>query len=522
MSQWYNSLVPNIIDENMLNLAVVEQGPTGKAGEIAKEEGIDFKDVKHLQLDFRNILKIDNLWQFKTLTKLQMDNNIIEKIEGLETLINLVWLDLSFNNIEIIEGLDGLINLEDLTLYNNRISHIENMDSLANLQIFSIGNNHLNQLENILYLRRFQHLRTLNLDGNSLCEDERYKIYIAAYLPNLVYLDFRLIDKNIREIGLRTYHYPIEELIHNEKTEFMKLEATRLKDEELALHKAAYVEYLNGSNLFDSMFAEDVEAEKLGHLPGLAEFVETYKAEFTEICIKIFHYGLRGYETREKEVKQFLECLQEAIEDNQNIGVEIIKDFEEKSKEFISEQQHIVEASLLEIHVDNFRIALKKLWNTLMNLEMQLVDQLEETIKDFERNISEMVSTYIENVQALIAQCRDLENHYHENVLEIAVSTYEKMVKNEVEEEMPDELRTLFVDKDTIVNAVNASHDMHLLKIDNREDELVTRSNGWTTAMMDKLHMEEINRNRKRVLEINHYIDHWYSELEFLYMQEAV
>uniref|UniRef100_A0A4W3IEN8 Dynein regulatory complex subunit 3 n=1 Tax=Callorhinchus milii TaxID=7868 RepID=A0A4W3IEN8_CALMI len=502
MSQWYNSLVPNIIDENMLNLAVVEQGPTGKAGEIAKEEGIDFKDVKHLQLDFRNILKIDNLWQFKTLTKLQMDNNIIEKIEGLETLINLVWLDLSFNNIEIIEGLDGLINLEDLTLYNNRISHIENMDSLANLQIFSIGNNHLNQLENILYLRRFQHLRTLNLDGNSLCEDERYKIYIAAYLPNLVYLDFRLIDKNI------TLPHTAEDLY------VLELWSTLLH----SLHLAAYVEYLNGSNLFDSMFAEDVEAEKLGHLPGLAEF-----AEFTEICIKIFHYGLRGYETREKEVKQFLECLQEAIEDNQNIGVEIIKDFEEKSKEFISEQQHIVEASLLEIHVDNFRIALKKLWNTLMNLEMQLVDQLEEsdTTQLATKRMAVHLSYQFLN-QITIAQCRDLENHYHENVLEIAVSTYEKMVKNEVEEEMPDELRTLFVDKDTIVNAVNASHDMHLLKIDNREDELVTRSNGWTTAMMDKLHMEEINRNRKRVLEINHYIDHWYSELEFLYMQEAV
>uniref|UniRef100_A0A4W3IAT2 Dynein regulatory complex subunit 3 n=1 Tax=Callorhinchus milii TaxID=7868 RepID=A0A4W3IAT2_CALMI len=425
MSQWYNSLVPNIIDENMLNLAVVEQEAP----------------ILCMLLD---ILKIDNLWQFKTLTKLQMDNNIIEKIEGLETLINLVWLDLSFNNIEIIEGLDGLINLEDLTLYNNRISHIENMDSLANLQIFSIGNNHLNQLENILYLRRFQHLRTLNLDGNSLCEDERYKIYIAAYLPNLVYLDFRLIDKNIREIGLRTYHYPIEELIHNEKTEFMKLEATRLKDEELALHKAAYVEYLNGSNLFDSMFAEDVEAEKLGHLPGLAEF-----AEFTEICIKIFHYGLRGYETREKEVKQFLECLQEAIEDNQNIGVEIIKDFEEKSKEVGSRHES-----------DTTQLATKRM---AVHLSYQFLNQI------------------------TIAQCRDLENHYHENVLEIAVSTYEKMVKNEVEEEMPDELRTLFVDKDTIVNAVNASHDMHLLKIDNREDELVTRSNGWTTAMMDKV-----------------------------------
>lgn len=43
----------------------------------------------------------------------------------------------------------------------------------------------------------------------------------------------------------------------------------------------------------------------------------------------------------------------------------------------------------------------------------------------------------------------------------------------------------LFVDKDTIVNAVGASHDIHLLKIDNREDELVTRTNSWCTHLVD-------------------------------------
>lgn len=43
----------------------------------------------------------------------------------------------------------------------------------------------------------------------------------------------------------------------------------------------------------------------------------------------------------------------------------------------------------------------------------------------------------------------------------------------------------LFVDKDTIFNAVGASHDIHLLKIDNREDELVTRANSWCTHLVD-------------------------------------
>nr|XP_014339812.1 PREDICTED: leucine-rich repeat-containing protein 48-like [Latimeria chalumnae] len=92
MSRLYDTIEPNVIDEEMLLKAVEEQGPKEEAGKIAKKEGIDFNDVTHLRLDFRNILKIDNLWRFVKLTKLQMDNNIIEKIEGLDCLTNLVWL----------------------------------------------------------------------------------------------------------------------------------------------------------------------------------------------------------------------------------------------------------------------------------------------------------------------------------------------------------------------------------------------------------------------------------------------
>jgi len=32
----------------------------------------------------------------------------------------------------------------------------------------------------------------------------------------------------------------------------------------------------------------------------------------------------------------------------------------------------------------------------------------------------------------------------------------------------------LMVDKDTVINAVTSSHDIHLLKIDNREDDIIT------------------------------------------------
>ena len=75
----------------------------------------------------------------------------------------------------------------------------------------------------------------------------------------------------------------------------------------------------------------------------------------------------------------------------------------------------------------------------------------------------------------------------------------------------------LCIDKDTIINAVTASHDLHLLKIDNREDELVKRINGWLSSTIEEIHeKEEIARNRSRVSEINHMIDHLRDEMEHL------
>lgn len=38
----------------------------------------------------------------------------------------------------------------------------------------------------------------------------------------------------------------------------------------------AFMEHLDGSFLFDSMYSEDVEGNKLSYLPGVGELLETY------------------------------------------------------------------------------------------------------------------------------------------------------------------------------------------------------------------------------------------------------
>ncbi|CAN0260453.1 unnamed protein product [Lampetra planeri] len=520
MNQLYDSGEPNVIDEEMLIQAVEEQDPKRQPGKISHLQDVDFKEITQLRLDFKNILRIDNLWQCNNITKLQLDNNIIEKIEGLESLINLQWLDLSFNNIEVIKGLDTLTKLEDLSICNNRISRLENMDSLKNLQILSAGNNSLDQLPNMVYLRTFPRLSSLNVRGNPLCEDEQYKFYIAAYLPNLVYLDFRRLDDNTKEQAFQKYHYLIEELKHNENIALQKKEEHLQKENMLALHKAAFVDTLDDKAVFDNMFSEDADGAILQSLPEMSGFVDeypfdfTYRQKFVDICQKIFEYGLQQYRQREEEVDDFTRSVNEAKGDNRQAASAIIGDFEKENAQLFEEVQQITDAAVLDAKILEHSQKINNMWDALMKLEIQLLDQLEDVVKDFERNLTDMVGAFIENLLPTLSQCRELENNYHEKLLEVLMSTFDKIVKNELKEELSEDLRLIFTDKDSLVNAASASHDIHLLKIDNKEDDIISRANTWMATFVQRVQDEEVKRNRARVTEINHYVDYLHEELQ--------
>lgn len=517
MSRLYDTVEPSVIDEEMLMRAVEEQGPKEEAGKIAKTEGIDFGDVASLRLDFKNILKIDGLWEFVNLTRLQLDNNIIEKIEGIDMLVNLVWLDLSFNNIEVIEGLDSLKKLEDLTLYNNRISRIENMDTLVNLQVFSVGNNDLKELENITYLRRLKKLKTVNLSNNPFCEFENYKQYVAAFLPHLEFLDYRLLDDQTKAAAYERHMIQIEEMLDNEKKAQAREDEAERQATELELHKKAYVEHMNGPHLFESMYSEDAEGQKLKEMPGVDEILVVFSEKFTATCQQIFEYGLQEHKKREVEVAMFWECVEEAKAENKELGMKAVEEYMLEKKRMSTELGQVTDPKLMEQRVSEYNTRVTELWDKLMGLELQLVDQLEEVIQNFDRNMQDLVTNFIEQLQGFLSQARDTENVHNERMMEIAQVTLDKVAKNELDDEISEDLRMLFVDKDTIMNAVSTSHDAHLLKIDNKEDDIVTRINNWLKSMIEGIHDEqEIKRNRARVTEINHLIDHLREEIDNL------
>lgn len=102
---------------------------------------------------------------------------------------------------------------------------------------------------------------------------------------------------------------------------------------------------------------------------------------------------------------------------------------------------NITDQVVQEAKFNEYNDEVNKLWDKLMSLEVQVVDQLEDIIKEFERNLSEMVNNFVEQIQGLFGQLRDLENLHFEKMHEPCFSFLEKMIKGDVPDDFPDDLR---------------------------------------------------------------------------------
>lgn len=501
----YNSIEPTVIDEELLKRARNEQ-VSPEIAEIARREGIDHAEVTSLRLDYKNILKIDNLWGFENLTKLQLDNNIIERIENIGFLKNLTWLDLSFNNITVIEGLDGLTKLTDLTLYNNRISTITNMDDLINLQVFSIGNNNLSFLENVSYLSKFAQLRVLNLNGNSISKSPNYRSYILAHIRNLKYLDYRLVDDESVKQSKDKYLDDLIAIEEEEKVAISKSDDLRRQHEKDAIHEAAHIRGLD--TLFNRMFDEDPDFQRLrpANPTLLQELREDYRVKFDNVENEIRRNILKKGQEKTDELRQYQKCINGAKNEAADESIKLLEAFQHNKKQLIKVVQNSRDTKEVDEALKDLRDSAAQLSDHLVGIEIALVEQIEDVTKDFERNYTEICNSINEYGQTSFARFREMETEYHEKFTENVVALFERINKGDMDE-LPDELRDIMTDKDVLTNAINGSHDFHLSKVDQQEDNLVSGIGKHLEVTVQEVHNNEVSRNRNKICEIIAFLD---------------
>ncbi|KAM3174073.1 hypothetical protein ACTXT7_011286 [Hymenolepis weldensis] len=527
----YGRSEPTVISQELLIYAVFAQGPTGEAGRLAEAEGIAFDSIKKLELSYKsisltlflenpngfNILKVKGLNQFSNLTELMLDNNIIEKIEGLDQLVNLKRLDLSFNNIHQIENLENLIHLEDLSLFHNSIEKIENMDKNRMLRYLSLGHNEVKSLQNILYLRKFKRLDCLTLQGNPISKELEYNKFIYAFLPNLKYLDHKKITSENKAEAYETYTIAIAKLTHHEANEEMEEIQEKEYNTFMQICKAAFIDGIYGDNLFKVMFEKDTDGLQLFQAPLLKEVVDQYKEKIADECEKLFQSGLSEYHDRQSEEEALRESIKSAKQESKDRALSLIENYETTKTEIFKKLNGIEPEDysvLAEPHLSKIRQCIHELWNDLMTNEMVVMDQLEEITNEFERNLEEKVASFIETVQTGFAKLRDVVELHNEKLIEMALIYTERSSKSEGSQ---DQNYAIFADRESVLNALGNSKEVHLNVIDTTEEGIVKSVRAWFDELSKDLHeIEEKQRHKNGVIEINLYIDAQRVDLESL------
>lgn len=133
--------------------------------------------------------------------------------------------------------------------------------------MLSLGRNRITSLDCIRDLRRFKHLRLLNLKHNSVCELAAYTHTVLAYLPSLRYLDYMLIDPAQQS---KAKDVNLEAMVELEEKERLVEEAMahdRKEAERKKLLADANLESLD--TFFPDLCRDDTEHEKLKRLPGI-------------------------------------------------------------------------------------------------------------------------------------------------------------------------------------------------------------------------------------------------------------
>jgi hypothetical protein len=517
-----HTIETTVIDEDIIKTAYEEQrAATRKDGASElKQEPLSMaqivQEATELRLSFRNIFRIDNLEGFEKLTTLCLDNNIIEDIVNLSHLVNVQWLDLSFNNISVIQGLEKLTKLTDASFYNNSIMEIQGLDNCMDLNCLSIGNNSIKSLDNLMYLRKFKKLRLLNLEGNPVCHDPEYRMFVLAHIKYLKYLDYGLLSEADVVAAKEQYQDELLELEENEGIEDAAGEReTQRKKQTSVLLKANLVEV---ETLFVEMFQKDTEIGKLKQFPGMSELLEDYRANFNALSEQFKVQGLERLDKRTTEYDMYTKALVEMQTENEATCVGTIEAFNRRKKHFFAEleKKDLIEQA----DFADLRREVAEMGEILLDLEMQVVQKAEDMIDVLENQFIDMKAVSLDAQQNWFRGVEAMEDAFFSGTTALLPVLLDNSQNDLLGDAVIDEVKNMLRDRDSCMGAATSSHDIHLGRLLEAEDEMREKEVAIFNGLVDGQRETEYKRNRTRVMEVEHLLNMNYLEMDDMIAQQ--
>ncbi|XP_023337840.1 dynein regulatory complex subunit 3 [Eurytemora carolleeae] len=401
-------------------------------------------------------------------------------------------------------------NIKVLAIFNNSIEQIENLHHMTKLEVLRLGNNKISDRESILYMRKLQNLKTLSLKGNPITNMKDFEGFVAAFLPGLVYFEFKMVNSRTRRIFTELFQGELFKVQGKEENEESKAKLQKEEKELKEREKKAFVDKLRGIDLLNSMFTEHLtEEEKVGEVQKALECQEKFKNDFLVILSKLYNLGLQELEEREIEWKRIDEGIDLAKLELEKDSLQTIQIFSEVKQDMLDRMIELGDQLLdldpdsiselqvqeVETYREEYRMKCKELNKNLLKHEVILINSIESMIEAYEQKLGSMTARFLNSCGGFLQEARDLETLYFQYLLEL-VDTFGG-------------IRT-----DTLLSLVALCHDAHQKVLDRRQEGLRLAVNTWREDHFRHIRETEFNRSRSRVLEISQYVDCVRQELE--------
>lgn len=139
------------------------------------------------------------------------------------------------------------------------------------------------------------------------------------------------------------------------------------------------------------------------------------------------------------------------------------------------------------LFIEEFTKLHDQTWKSLMENEMHLHESVIESNTIFEHVIQDMMNEFVEQCKSQFVQLREVESNFVDAISEAVQSFVTTLASTGKEDEIPEALRASLIDRDIINDFASGMREIHMQKIDGREDLLVGRSKKWVQELCDQM-----------------------------------
>lgn len=128
-----------------------------------------------------------------------------------------------------------------------------------------------------------------------------------------------------------------------------------------------------------------------------------------------------------------------------------------------------------------------EIWKSLMEDEMHLHESVNDSNSIFSNVILDMVNEFMEQCKSQFVQLREVEGNFVDALTEAVQSFVTSLASTGRENEIPEVLRASLIERDIVYDMASGMREMHMQKIDGREDLLVGRGKEWVQELCDQM-----------------------------------